>query len=99
MACPERAIAKGGAEGYQALGMMRGTLGEDTPGLGIAIKISDGDTTGRARNAASVEILRQLGVLAGEDLAALKHFGPATPLFNQARIHVGDLRPVFSLNL
>lgn len=98
-ACPERAMAKGGAEGYQALGVMRAALGADTQGLGVAIKISDGDITSRGRHVVAVEILNQLGLLSGEDLAALRRFGPTTPLLNQAGIHVGDLRPVFQLNV
>jgi L-asparaginase II len=42
-------VSKGGAEGYQALGIMPGALGPDSPALGIALKISDGDLRSRAR--------------------------------------------------
>ena len=38
-------------------------------GLGLAMKIVDGDLTGRARPVAVLEALRQLGVLTEEDLA------------------------------
>jgi L-asparaginase II len=39
-----RILAKAGAEGYQAVGLTPGTLWKDSPGIGIAIKVSDGDT-------------------------------------------------------
>jgi L-asparaginase II len=42
-----RVICKGGAEGYLALGVMPGALGSDSPGIGVAIKVADGDLTGR----------------------------------------------------
>jgi L-asparaginase II len=76
---------------------MQGVLDEGAPGLGVAIKVSDGDITGRARHVVAVEVLNQLGILSEQDLAVLSRFGPATPLINQAHIHVGDLRPVFQL--
>ncbi|NIT54392.1 MAG: asparaginase, partial [candidate division Zixibacteria bacterium] len=59
-------VSKGGAEGYQALGIMPGALGADSPALGIAFKISDGDLRSRARPAISIEILRQLNALTPE---------------------------------
>jgi L-asparaginase II len=37
-------ISKAGAEGYQAIGLLPGTLWKDSPGIGIALKVSDGDT-------------------------------------------------------
>lgn len=39
-----RIISKAGAEGYQAIGLVPGALRKDSPGIGIALKISDGDT-------------------------------------------------------
>jgi L-asparaginase II len=39
-----RIISKAGAEGYQAIGLVPGALWKDSPGIGIALKISDGDT-------------------------------------------------------
>lgn len=38
-----RWILKGGAEGYQILGILPGVLSPGSPGVGIAIKVSDGD--------------------------------------------------------
>jgi len=39
-----RIISKAGAEGYQAIGLVPGALWKDSPGIGIAMKVSDGDT-------------------------------------------------------
>ena len=38
-------VSKGGAEGYQGLAVAPGVLSPNSPGIGIAIKISDGDLT------------------------------------------------------
>jgi L-asparaginase II len=40
-----RIVSKAGAEGYQAIGLLPGALSNDSPGIGIALKVSDGDTT------------------------------------------------------
>ncbi len=37
-------ISKAGAEGYQAVGILPGALSTNSPGIGIALKIADGDT-------------------------------------------------------
>ncbi|MGA9396783.1 MAG: asparaginase [Anaerolineaceae bacterium] len=38
-------VAKAGAEGYQAIGLVKGALGKDSPAIGIALKVADGDST------------------------------------------------------
>lgn len=95
--CKGRVISKGGAEGYQILGIMPGVLGADAPGIGIAFKISDGDPNQRVRPAVSLEILRQMGVLTEQDLAALPEFGPVRQITNWRKIVVGKSHPVFTL--
>lgn len=92
-------ISKGGAEGYQALGIMPGALGVDSPALGIAFKISDGDLRMRARPAISLEILRQLNALTPEQLSELSNYGPSQTLKNWREIEVGEASPAFQLNL
>lgn len=92
-----RILAKGGAEGYQAIGLMPGVLTPDSPGVGIAFKISDGDAGGRVRSAVALEILRQLGVLNEKDLEALKEFGPRKAVQNWRKLTVGESRPIFTL--
>ncbi|MFU8773228.1 MAG: asparaginase [Anaerolineales bacterium] len=93
-----RIIAKAGAEGYQGLGIFPGTIAPDSPGLGITIKISDGDIKNRARPAVCLEILRQLGALTSSDLKAFSDFGPTQPVRNWRKLQVGEARPCFSLS-
>jgi len=91
-------IAKAGAEGYQGIGILPGALAPDSPGVGIAFKIADGDPNGRARPVVAIEILRQLGLLnetqITEHLAELA----ARPLKNWRGLEVGAIRPVFQLS-
>ena len=101
-----RIVCKGGAEGYQAIGIMPKVLSEDSPGVGIAFKVSDGDLSfrtinmeprNRVRPAVTLEILRQIGALDKDELDQLAEFGPVLPLQNHRGIVVGTSRPVFKL--
>lgn len=92
-----RWIAKGGAEGYQGIGIFRNAFGANSPALGIALKISDGDSRGRIGAAVSLEVLRQLGVLTKRDLEALGEFGPSFIIRNWRKLYAGDGRPAFEL--
>ncbi len=89
-------FCKGGAEGYQIIGVLPGVVSEDAPGLGIAIKISDGDDGGRARESVSLTLLEALGVLDEAELAALADYGNQ-PVKNWRGFEVGEVRPAFSL--
>lgn len=93
-----RVIAKAGAEGYQVVGILPGVLRPGSAGVGVALKISDGDAAGRARPAVILEVLRQLGALDESALAALAEFGPICPVQNWRKLLVGEMRPVFNLN-
>lgn len=88
-----RIVSKGGAEGYQALGILPGALAPDSPGIGIAIKISDGDPSDRARSGVALALLQSLGALHQSELAALAAFGPVRPLYNYRKLRVGESRP------
>jgi L-asparaginase II len=99
-AAPGRILAKGGAEGLRGFALLPG---DGRPGAsGLAIKIEDGGGFDRAASAASVETLRQVGVL---DPAALRALGryhrpPALdPRGNQAGEAVAafELAPVGEL--
>jgi L-asparaginase II len=92
-----RLLVKGGAEGFQAVGVMPGALYPDSPALGIALKISDGDPKSRARPAVTLEVLRQLGALSQNELDVLAEFGPGSPVENLRRLVVGEARPDFQL--
>lgn len=99
-------VCKRGAEGYQIIGLLPGVLSPDAPGVGIALKVSDGDAARmsldlahnpRVRPAAALEVLRQLGVLSSQQEQALAVFGPAKPVKNHRGIVTGQSRPVFEL--
>ena len=93
-----RFICKGGAEGYQAIGILPGALGPGSPALGITYKVADGDVNGRARPVIGVEILRQLGLVTDADIAGpLAHLA-ARPVTNWREIKVGEMRPGFQLD-
>ncbi|MGH9751351.1 MAG: asparaginase [Blastocatellia bacterium] len=85
-------ISKVGAEGVQLLGVKPN---ERYPkGLGIAIKIEDGDIR-RARDPVVIETLRQLGLLDDDQLAALACYARST-VFNHRKIEVGEVRTCFT---
>lgn len=92
-----RILAKGGAEGYQAISLMPGVLGSDSPAVGIALKIADGDRRGTAKPAVVLEILRQIGALSDEELAEIQPYGPQIEVRNWREIIVGEGRPCFTL--
>jgi L-asparaginase II len=100
-------ICKRGAEGYQIVGLLAGALSADSPGIGITVKVSDGDasrlgsgleSTNRVRPAVVVEILRQLGVLSLKQEQALAAFGPEKSITNHRGLVTGKSHPVFKLN-
>ena len=93
-----KVIAKAGAEGYEGLGILPGVFGPGSPGMGVALKIADGDGYGRARAAVALEVLRQLGALSAEELELLSKHGPVRPVRNWRKLEVGEMRLVFSLN-
>ena len=99
-------VCKRGAEGYQIIGLLPGALGVNSPGVGIALKVSDGDParmsldlvhSARVRPAVTLEILRQLGALSSKQEQALAAFGPLKPVKNHRGIVTGQARPVFEL--
>ena len=95
---PGLLVTKGGAEGYQGLGIVPGALGPGSPALGVTLKIADG--SGRAVPIVALEVLRQLGLLGEADFAALAefNFAPREAVRNQRGLVVGEARPAFSLD-
>ena len=92
-----RIVAKGGAEGYQGVGLAAGVLGPGAPAVGIALKIADGDARGKVRTAVMLEVLRQLGALSQDQLESLADMGPGFPIYNWRKILVGQAYPIFTL--
>jgi len=90
-----KCFSKMGAEGYQAVGVMPGVLPNFPDGLGITIKISDGDSDSRARNVITLEILRLLG-LEVPPIEGLQPFWD-WKVYNWRKMEVGQLRPCFQL--
>jgi L-asparaginase II len=99
-------VCKRGAEGYQIIGLLPGVLSPDSPGIGIALKVADGDASrmgldlvhsNRVRPAVVLEILRQLGALSSKQEQALAPFGPVKSIQNHRGIITGQARPVFEL--
>lgn len=86
-------LTKTGAEGYQAFGVPA-TNGR--PGLGIVLKIADGDLTERARTLMGLEILRQLDLLTPDEATQLAAFD-TRKITNWRNIEVGEIRPCFEL--
>jgi L-asparaginase II len=74
---PGRLVAKAGADGVRAIGMV---AAEETEAGAMALKIEDGDSSRRAVSAASVEALAQLGQLDERDLRALAAYHRPTVL-------------------
>lgn len=86
-----KAAVKGGAEGYQMVSLMPGACGEGSPGIGVAIQISDGDPNRRATYALVVDLLTALGF--GEEMASESFRKFNTPVLKNWRgLEVGQIR-------
>ncbi len=92
-----RLVSKGGAEAYQGIGVMPGAIGPDSPALGLAFKIADGDARKLALSSVVLEVLHQLEILSEKDMTALQDFGPITTRYNSRKIEVGRAYPVIKL--
>lgn len=86
-----KVIAKGGAEGYQLIGIMPGAIAENSKGIGIAIKITDGDPSRRATQRIVVELMKAFGFEAEMESEAYAKFNQNT-LRNFREIEVGEVR-------
>ena len=94
-AAPRRLVSKVGADGVYTAGIQPS---EEWPsGLGIAIKIEDGDDK-RARAPVVIESLRQLGVLHDESLEALAKYS-FFPVKNRRGDVVGEVSASFDLKV
>ncbi|NIR29292.1 MAG: asparaginase [Gammaproteobacteria bacterium] len=85
-----RVFAKVGAGGLHALAVAPGS--EHPRGLGIAIKVADGDWSSHVRSVVTTELLRQLGVTD----AALESVGERRIVNLRSRV-VGELAPAFRI--
>jgi L-asparaginase II len=89
-----RLVSKVGAEGVYTVGVL--TCEEWPRGLGMALKIEDGDDH-RARPTVVIESLRQLGILTDESLEAVSRYA-FFPVRNRRGDVVGEVTAEFELN-
>jgi L-asparaginase II len=89
-----RLIAKAGAEAVYCLAQQSGAA---QPGLGLAIKLLDGDEGGRARNPAVMGLLHAAGLLTPVEAQALAAYAE-TPVTNRRGDVVGVVRSTVRLH-
>lgn len=82
-----RLVSKSGAEAVQC-------IGDKETGLGIAVKIEDGN--GRATTVVAMEVLKQLGIASEDNLKQLKEYVHA-PVKNMRDDEIGVIKPTFTL--
>ena len=97
-AAPKRIVAKSGMEALQGVAILRGPRGAvaDAPASGLAIKVEDGDGFSRGLSAATVEALRQAGVLEGQALRVLARYHRPPSTDPHGRV-TGEAVPEFEL--
>ncbi len=86
-----KAVVKGGAEGYQMISLMPGACGKGSPGIGVAIKISDGDPNRRATYTLIVALLKALGFEAEMASDSFRNFNTSV-LRNWRGLEIGEIR-------
>ena len=99
-AFPKRIVSKAGAEGVLALALPPGALPKTAPfgdgPMGVAGKVEDGNLAGRAGDAASITVLRQLGLVTDPLAGPLVDYA-APPIVDPRGGRSGDVRAVFRL--
>ncbi len=75
-------VSKAGAEGYQALGIAAGHWPGATGGVGVALKVADGDARNRARGMVALALLRRAGLLSEDIPPNLTRWDPNGPVTN-----------------
>lgn len=90
-----RILSKGGADGFQALAIPKGS--SHLPfSIGVAIKIADGDLGKRALGPVSLAVLSALGALSPLERSRLSEFDEG-PSYNLRQLEVGCHKVVFKL--
>jgi len=85
-------VTKIGAEGFHGIAVMPGHSGLFKSGLGITIKIADGDTDLRAGSVAVIQVLKTLKVLCSEEIHDLVDYD-RRPVRNWRNKEIGEIRP------
>jgi L-asparaginase II len=89
-------VTKIGAEGFHGIGVMPGHSGLFPSGLGISIKIADGDLSLRAGCVVALQVLKQLKVLCSEEIRDLADYD-RRPVYNWRGMEIGEIRPSLEL--
>jgi L-asparaginase II len=84
-------MSKSGAEGYLAISIQPDAIKPGSPGIGITLKISDGDLDQRAGPVVVLEVLRQLGAFNEKQIHSLARFAPRK-ITNWRGLEVGEIR-------
>jgi L-asparaginase II len=69
-----KVISKGGADGYQIVGVLPGVIPGHPEGIGIAFKVLDGDAQSRARGVVVTTLMQTMGIMSEEELQPMKEF-------------------------
>jgi L-asparaginase II len=86
-ALPGRLVSKAGMEALRGIAILRGARANgSTAPSGLALKIEDGDGYDRGTWAASIDALRQAGVLDGSPLRQLARYHRPTELDSHGRV-------------
>ncbi len=93
-----RLVCKAGAEGFRNIAVKPGVTTISARGIGVALKILDGDQRGGVTSLVGVEVLKQLGAISKEELEQLKAFY-TRPIKNWRGFEIGIIRPIFSLDM
>jgi L-asparaginase II len=96
-AAPGRLVAKGGAEGVQAVGILAGQPKPAAEAAGLAVKIEDGDAARRARSVTTIAALRQMGVLDEATIADRLADFASPPIVDPRGDPSGEVRAAFTL--
>ena len=92
-------VSKGGAEGFQGIGIYPGVLGPDSPAYGVAIKIADGAYVHRSVSIVALRVLNQIGLrIEHEDRDQELEPFQTYRVHNYSGLDVGEVRANFQLN-
>ncbi len=86
-----RLLSKGGAEGFQCIGIPSGSTGCDQPALGMALKVLDGDLGHRALTIAALYVLHAIGAIDDAERKGMTRFDQR-PIRNLRGLAIGEVR-------
>lgn len=85
---PEKVVTKAGAEGVQGIGLVNS-------GIGIAVKVEDGNA--RGASVVAMEVLRQLNFINNKEYELMNAYNKPD-VMNVSGLKVGEIIPDFKLD-